>query len=131
MPQPRGVLSFGIRVHQRRLERQQMNERYKNYLKSVDWEHKRKEKRREHNRCGICAAENPLDVHHLSYRADLTAVEQLDLRVLCRRCHDLAHELMRAGTLTFTSTNHHHCFARTKAAVKRALGVSGVNLFKS
>jgi len=80
-----------------------MNERYQQYLRSG------------------CAATERLDIHHLSYRKDLTKVRQCDLRVLCRTCHDTAHELMKRGVLKFTSTDHHHRFTLTKTAVKKAL----------
>ena len=104
-----------------------MNTKYREYLKSSDWQQKRRQKltRRQGSkrRCAICAATEHLDIHHLSYRKDLTAVRQCELRVLCRTCHDCAHELMKRGTLTFTSRNHHHRFTLTKTAVKKALGL--------
>jgi hypothetical protein len=36
-----------------------------------------------------------IDCHHLRYR-NLLDVETSDLRWLCRTCHDIAHELLRA-----------------------------------
>lgn len=102
---------------------------YQEYLRSEDWQTKRREKLKRTSRCAICAATTNLDVHHLNYR-DLFNVALSDLRVLCRPCHTLAHGLHRTGCLRFTSTNHHSRFALTKAAVKAALGLTGVNCFR-
>lgn len=110
-----------------------MNQEYRKYLKSKDWQKKRRTKLTRQGgakrRCAICGETENLDIHHLSYRRDLTKVKQCDLRILCRVCHDTAHELMRNGTLKFTSTNHHHRFTLTKTAVKKALGLSD-NMFR-
>ena len=102
---------------------------YKDYLKSNDWKNKRKTKRAKRNRCAICASTELLDVHHLNYK-DLYSVEQSDLRVLCRRCHFLAHDLMKVGKIKFYKTNHNSRFTVIKNAVKKHLGVFQVNLFK-
>lgn len=106
---------------------------YKRYLRSDDWLRKKRAKHQRKNgtkkRCSICAAEAPLDVHHLRYVSDLTETNQSDLRLLCRRCHQTAHDLMHSGQLVFRSTSHHHRFALTKAVVKKALGLTGVNCF--
>lgn len=106
------------------------SDRYQKYLESEDWRSKRSEKMNRRGgakrRCAICGqADGILDVHHLKYAAELTAVPQSDLRVLCRRCHDLAHALIRAGVLKFTKDNDAHRFVLTKTAVKRALGIVG------
>lgn len=103
-------------------------ETYKQYLKTDDWKVKRGLKRKAQNRCAICAGTKDLDVHHLIYK-DLISVEQSDLRVLCRRCHFLAHDLMKVGKIQFRSTNHHSRFTIIKAKVKKELGLVGKNLF--
>lgn len=105
-----------------------MNESYQQYLKSPHWLTTRYLKKLRARQCGICAARHELHVHHLNYR-NLVDVELSDLRVLCKRCHFLAHELHRAGAFRFDSTNHHHRWARLKAAVKKSLGLSTANLF--
>jgi hypothetical protein len=53
----------------------------------------------------------------------------LDLRVLCKRCHFLAHDLHRAGKFKFKNTNHHSRFAILKSAVKKELGLNNNNMF--
>jgi hypothetical protein len=87
-----------------------MKEDYQQYLESPHWLTLRYLKRLRARQCGVC-------------------VELSDLRVMCRRCHFLAHELFRAGAFRFDSTNHHHRWARIKAAVKKHLGVSTRNMF--
>lgn len=101
---------------------------YKEYLGSEDWADKRRRKLARTNRCGICSAKSNLDVHHLNYR-DLVSVELSDLRVLCRRCHYLAHDLHKRGVYRFRSDNHHSRFAILKSAVKVALGISARSMF--
>jgi len=104
-----------------------------NYLKSVDWKNKREAKLNRKlgtkKRCAICASGEHLNIHHLSYLPDLTKVEQKDLRVLCRRCHSLTHELFKNGKLKFKSKNHHSRFVLTKTAVKKELGILTENMF--
>jgi len=106
---------------------------YADYLKSIDWKNKREEKLSRKlgtkKRCAICASEENLNIHHLSYQVDLTKVEQKDLRVLCKRCHSLTHELFKNGKLKFKSKNHHSRFVLTKTAVKKELGISKENMF--
>ena len=101
---------------------------YGEYLKTEDWANKRYFKRLKRNNCGICNAKKNLDVHHLNYKK-LYDVEQTDLRVLCRRCHFLAHDLQKAGKLVFKSTNHHSRFALLKIAVKKELKITARNFF--
>lgn len=102
---------------------------YSEYLKSDDWLTKRYLKRLRANRCGICGSTDNLHVHHLNYK-NLVDVDMSDLRVLCKRCHFLAHELHRAGMFQFRSTNHHSRFAILKAAVKKELRITKHNMFK-
>jgi len=102
---------------------------YQQYLQSKDWQRKRRAKLGRSNgtkrRCGICGSTEQLDIHHLSYRKDLTKVKQCDLRILCRTCHNCAHDLMKAGVLKFSSPDHNHRFTLTKMAVKKALSIDG------
>lgn len=101
---------------------------YAKYLESDHWRELRTKKRAKTNRCGICAATEQLDTHHLIYR-DLVSVETSDLRVLCRRCHFLAHDLMKQGLLRFPSENTNSRWTLLKTAVKKSLGLTGKNMF--
>ena len=107
-----------------------MNSAYQGYLKSEDWLTKKYLKKLRTNRCAICNATENLDIHHLNYR-NLVDVQLSDLRVLCRRCHFLAHDLHRAGKIRFKSDNHNSRFALIKNAVKKELGITKSNMFKT
>lgn len=111
-----------------------MKESYRDYLNSSNWRIKRTQKlsRKGGNkrRCAVCANVNNLDVHHLAYR-DLYSVNQSDLRILCRRCHDMAHELIKCGKLVYRNDSHASRFQLTKIAVRKALGIPlSCNMFK-
>ena len=101
---------------------------YAEYLKSDDWKSKRTDKRKRRLRCGICGSKNNIHIHHLNYK-NLEDVEQIDLRRLCKECHFLAHKLMKEGKIIFRNTNHHSRWAILKAAVKKELSLSNVNMF--
>lgn len=101
-------------------------ERYRQYLQSDDWKKKRARKRAKRDRCAICGDTKRLDVHHLNYR-NWTDVQMSDLRVLCRRCHEVAHGLMKRGVIRFKSDSHHSRFAITKNAVRREIGEAGMH----
>ena len=103
---------------------------YATYLKSEDWKDKRSLKKKTNSRCAICSSNKKLDTHHLNYK-NLVDVQQSDLRVLCHRCHFLAHDLMKNGKIVFRSTNHHSRFTIIKSAVKKSLGLSNINLFRN
>ena len=107
-------------------------ENYREYLKGTDWQAKRRTKMERacgtKRRCSICSSRKMIDVHHLNYRGWYD-VDQSDLRLLCRRCHTLAHKLMADGTLKFKSDNHHSRFVITKTAVKKRLGLTRRNMF--
>lgn len=101
--------------------------KYSEYLKTDDWKEKRKNKLSKKKLCGVCA-DPVVDIHHLNYR-NLLDVQQSDLRRLCRRCHFLAHDLYKAGAFRFRSTNHLSRWNSLKNAVKRELGLIGINMF--
>lgn len=102
---------------------------YKDYLKSQDWEDKRELKySKSKKRCAICSSTQNLDLHHLNYK-NLTDVNTTDLRILCRRCHTLTHQLFQENKIVFKNTNHHSRFAIIKSAVKKELNISAQNLF--
>lgn len=102
---------------------------YREYLKSEDWINKRYQKRLRQNRCAICASTENLDIHHLNYK-NLVDVSMDDLRVLCRRCHFLAHDLHKAGKLKFRNTNANSRYTLLKLAVKKELGITKKNMFR-
>ena len=102
---------------------------YKEYLRTDDWKCKRSSKRKNSSgRCAICGERGTLDTHHLVYK-NLYNIENSDLRILCRRCHFLSHRLIKEGKIKFRSDNHHSRFIIIKTAVKKELGLAGINLF--
>jgi hypothetical protein len=93
---------------------------YDEYLRSDEWQQKRTAKLRRCRRCAICGSVRNLDVHHLIYR-HLFDVTLADLRVLCRRCHEVTHELTRRGLLIFRDGDPQRRFLQTRQAVWTAL----------
>ena len=78
---------------------------YKTYLASDRWRQlKAAKEKRTPKRCSICEATERIDCHHLFYR-NLFDVKIGDLRWLCRRCHDVAHDLLRAGRVKQSKKN--------------------------
>jgi hypothetical protein len=70
------------------------NLNYDEYLKTPHWQIIRKECRKIcENRCMGCGSENnSLHVHHKSYRHRGEPDEEvIDLKALCRDCHELEH----------------------------------------
>lgn len=65
------------------------------YLKSDHWQNLRLKKLAiEDACCNLCHTRNlSNDLHHVRYRK-LWDVRPSDLRVLCRRCHDIVHEVL-------------------------------------
>lgn len=100
-----------------------MNPVYQKYLKSDEWKNlKALKESKSFKRCAICAVTSKIDLHHLFYRPDLGDTQTSDLRWLCRRCHDLAHKLIKGGLLKMKKDwSHHRMFAATKHRVRAAL----------
>lgn len=72
-------------------------------------------------RCAICGSTTSIDLHHLFYRQNLEDVQTSDLRWLCRRCHNRAHELINSKVLKFKpGASHHAMFAATKSLVNQS-----------
>lgn len=107
---------------------------YQQYLKSEHWKKLRARKRRTGGKiggkscCGICASTEQIETHHLRYK-NIYDVTTSDLRLLCRQCHETAHELMKSG-LKMNSTSHHGLFSIIKAAVKKVRGFGNRNMFR-
>ena len=103
---------------------------YKEYLKSEEWKTLRKKKHnKSKGRCAICKNSKNLNIHHLFYRQDLSKTELSDLRLLCKRCHKLVHELEKNGKIIYKNKNHNSRFGIIKSAVKKELGLAGINCF--
>jgi len=102
---------------------------YKTYLASHDWKRKKRRKYRYTRWCAICGRSGGLHVHHLFYRPRLQDAQQSDLRVLCGRCHKLAHELIASGAVRIKLsrvTDHEQSFKELKAGVCKSLGIDGL-----
>ena len=88
-------------------------ETYAEYLKSKDWQKKRRNKlRHDPHRCAVCGSPHRLQVHHLVYRNNLKLTKQKELKILCDDCHRIAHDLIAAGELKYSKK-----FNRLKVAV--------------
>jgi hypothetical protein len=71
---------------------------YENYLKSTIWRDLRAAAiERAGGRCQICNSDLLLQVHHRKYPSSLGWEHPEDLTVLCRRCHDLFHNVRNNG----------------------------------
>jgi 5-methylcytosine-specific restriction endonuclease McrA len=65
---------------------------YRKYLKSPHWlETREAAKERANHFCEECFSTQRLEVHHLTYK-NLGREEPNDLKVLCRDCHQAAHD---------------------------------------
>lgn len=97
------------------------------YLQSDEWKQlKAKKEAKTKKRCSICGRygnkELVIDLHHLFYRSNLSDTQTSDLRWTCRRCHDLAHELIASGVIKFKpNASHHSMFAVTKHRVLKEI----------
>lgn len=66
------------------------SEEYEEYLNSITWKNKRKKAlARAGYECEACNANENLEVHHLTYER-FGYERQSDLKVLCKRCHEIA-----------------------------------------
>lgn len=63
-------------------------EQYKRYIRSNEWQQKRKERlEKDNHRCKNCGGKRGLEVHHKNY--DNFGSESIgDLATLCKDCHD-------------------------------------------
>ena len=67
-------------------------EKYLDYLKSPEWDEKRKSKLKEAGfRCQLCNSQGELHVHHRTYARILYEIPE-DLIVLCSKCHEKFHD---------------------------------------
>lgn len=71
--------------------------RYRRYLRSEHWRSLRRQViRRSGGRCERCGRSGRLEVHHVTYVRRGRELPS-DLQVLCRDCHDEAHEKTAQG----------------------------------
>lgn len=67
---------------------------YAKYMRSERWASLRAAAlSRAGNRCQVCNSDLLLQVHHRKYPERLEWEDPMDLTVLCRRCHDLFHNV--------------------------------------
>lgn len=66
---------------------------YQEYIKSHWWAALRKRIFKKRGRkCEVCGATKRLQLHHLTYER-MGRERESDLKILCRHCHELTHEL--------------------------------------
>jgi hypothetical protein len=110
-----------------RPERARMNRKYQEYLRSQHWHDTKSRKAKAQPRiCRACADIDAIDCHHLIYPSRLTKVNwRNDLIWLCRRCHDVAHEMIRSGEIRFRHYNDSpkSRMMRTINAIRRRFGL--------
>jgi hypothetical protein len=72
---------------------------YREYLKTDDWDNKRKATyRKAKYHCQACKAEGEqLHAHHIKYRDLFHVSVQKELMCLCKECHFLLHEIIKSG----------------------------------
>lgn len=64
-------------------------EQYQSYIRSVEWQQKRKERLAlDNHHCKNCGGKQGLEVHHKSYDGFLNESVVDDLVTLCSDCHD-------------------------------------------
>jgi 5-methylcytosine-specific restriction endonuclease McrA len=101
---------------------------YKEYLKTEHWKEIRSKKKIKKHHCAICGSKENLQVHHLNYDC-LWKETTEDLRVLCNKCHELAHKLEpiirkqdRDSGLTYKDLSNQKKFQSIRRAVLVHLG---------
>lgn len=98
---------------------------YKQYLKSDHWQNLRLEKLvKTGAKCHFCQEESPSnDVHHVKYPSNLKDTKLKHLRVLCRRCHNLVHEILDEFPAIKKLNNSRSIWRVTDQHVRRRLGI--------
>lgn len=71
---------------------------YYEYLESEEWKEKRAQRLDiDDNKCKICASEDGLQAHHITYKNVYHEDVHLDLITLCKRCHQRIHQQAEAN----------------------------------
>jgi len=82
-----------------------MDEEYKQYLSSWQWEDKKSCILNEINFCQCCGSKNLLEIHHKHYNN--IGLERLeDVLVLCRSCHQFFHDFINHNNLDVNDSNN-------------------------
>lgn len=77
-----------------------MSKKYDEYLNSPKWSKIKKDMLELHdNKCEICKSSKDLHVHHLT-RKHLYQEKLFELMLLCKRCHDTEHRLLKKKPLS-------------------------------
>lgn len=93
---------------------------YRQYLETKDWQHKRRLKWKQTERCcEVCGNRNDLHTHHIVYRREWQHTKQKDLRIVCQSCHYLIHQLIKSKELEINSFNVRGLWKKTVTAVRR------------
>jgi len=97
-----------------------MTTEYKQYLKSEKWQKVRKTLFLERGKkCELCLSSKNLHIHHLTYERIFN--EQLiDLQILCRKCHEKAHDIHKKVKSKKPKISLAQKVARKKKAKKKA-----------
>jgi len=93
-------------------------ERYQLYLKSPHWKKWSARRKKNSKKCCICFTKENLHVHHLRYKRWYD-VKAKDLKVMCKYCHFLTHDLMKSGEIMFKFEHYAHKVAVIKRAIKK------------
>lgn len=93
---------FGIRAFQRR--KMVWTERYDQFIASPRWAEIRNRRRESASRCEECEADSNLEVHHRTYDRFGGGELHDDLAVLCRNCHEAAHNWQEEYVAMFADT---------------------------
>jgi len=81
-------------------------EQYKKYIRSDEWQQKRKERLALDNHCcRNCGGKVELEVHHKSYGSFLVESVSDDLVTLCKACHDKKTLLDRKNRTVVTDVS--------------------------
>ena len=101
---------------------------YEAYLRSPEWQAKRRERiELDHHTCQICCRQDqPLEVHHRSYR-NLGNEEMDDLITVCRTCHKAITAIER-GLKELNYEHDVHYAEEYTRIYKRALAFEVVQL---
>lgn len=81
-------------------------ELYAMFLESRWWIDLSRTKRRKIGQCERCGNTNRLQSHHRFYRENWFETQLEDLQVLCRRCHENEHGLVKESVPSFVSDVH-------------------------
>lgn len=79
------------------------NYNYMQYLKSAEWREKARERLKIDDfrccMCGCCGTKNnPLEIHHVTYKHIYHEEIYHDLLTLCHCCHTAVHRMMNRRT---------------------------------